>query len=190
MNYQDTLDELNITLGDSEDVTFTPEEKARALQKAWKDSYVTKPIWDNTLVFSSSSYSYPKPAGVQVVKDIYTQTSSDQFPAPISNELWSVEGDNIQLSTRAKYTFNQGQNLIVKGTTKYDYTTDTITDDTLQEYVIALAGVNTLALLGYKKANLFLKNDTSMAELVTLRRELQNEVRELRTRLAKEYESA
>lgn len=49
MDYSDTYDELNITLGDNDDVTFTPEEKARALKKAWNDPYVVKVVWDSTL---------------------------------------------------------------------------------------------------------------------------------------------
>lgn len=56
MTFNETKEELDITLGDSEDVTFTPEEKTRALTKAWNDPYVVKTVWDTTTTFDSSNY--------------------------------------------------------------------------------------------------------------------------------------
>lgn len=191
MDFDQAKDELNITLGDSEDVTFTPEEKIRALTKAWKDSYVIKVVWDSTLTFDSSVYRYAIPPGVDTVKGIYisASNSSSDNPEPIDAGLWSVIDGYIHFTPTAGRTIPTGYTLYIKGGKKLDPDTDTLDTDGLQEYVIALAGYNTLGMLGYKKANLFLKNDTSMGELITLKRDLKDDVREARSKLLREFEA-
>lgn len=191
MTFEETKTELNITLGDSDNVTFTPEEKIRALQKAWNDSYVVKVVWDSTLTFDASTSTYTIPTVIDTVKGIYlsNNNSADVFPDPIDAGLWSVIDGSIHFSSLAGRTIPQGYTLFIKGGKKYDYATDTLPTVNLQEYVIALAGYNTLMLLGYKKANLFLKNDTSMGELITLKRDLKDDIRESRAKLLREFQA-
>lgn len=190
MDYQDTLDQLNITLGDTGDVTFTPEEKARALQKAWNDSYVVDVTWDSSKTFSSTTYQYALPSGMKTVKDIYISPTNDSSSAPskIDASLYEVVDGNIQFKNNALAVIPEGYTLYIKGGQKLDHTSDTLTSTNMQEYVIALAGYNTLMLLGFKKANLFLKNDTTMGELIALKRDLKDDVRELRAKLHREFE--
>ena len=149
MDYQDTYDEVNITLGDSGDITFTPEEKARAVQKAWRDSYVAKTVWDTTLTYSSTTYQYTIPTSIDTVKDIYISptNSSDVPPQKIERSLWEVVDGNIQFKNNASGFIPDGYTLYVKGNYKYDYTADTLDSENLQEYVIALGAWNTLTLL-------------------------------------------
>lgn len=191
MDYDTTLEKLNITLGDTENVTFTPEEKQRALTRAWNDSYVVKVVWDSTLTFDSSVYQYAIPTSMDTVKGIYisASNSSSDNPDPINAGLWSVIDGNIHFNALAGRTIPTGYTLYIKGGKKLDPDTDTLDTAGLQEYVIALAGYNTLMLLGYKKANLFLKNDTSMGELITLKRDLRDDVREARAKLQRSFEA-
>lgn len=191
MNFDDTLEEMNITLGDSGDVTFTPEEKLRALQKAWKDPYVSNEVWDTSLSFNMSSYQYAKPTTLDTITGIYIRPTggTDSEPANIGSNLWSVVGSNIQFSSGANNIIPQGFGLFIKGRKRLDYTADTITDPTVQEYVIALGGYNTVTQLMFKKANLFLKNDTTLAELIAMRRELAQDVSRLRSSLATSFEA-
>ena len=191
MNFDTTKDELNITLGDSEDVTFTPEEKQRALTKAWNDTYVVKVVWDSTLTFDSSVYQYTIPTSIDTVKGIYisASNSSSDNPEPIDSSLWSVIDGNIHFNALAGRIIPTGYSLYIKGGKKIDPDTDTLDSVGLQEYVIALAGYNTLMLLGYKKANLFLKNDTTVGELITLKRDLKDDIREARAKLLREFEA-
>ena len=190
MDYAATLAALNIALGDTGNVTFTPEEKERALTKAWNDSYVVQPVWNTTLTFASGTYQYALPTGVTTVKGIYIRPAgTSDTPTQIDPSFYSVVGSNIQFNPNSS-VIPAGYGMYVKGNYKLDPDTDTLSSVNLQEYVIALAGVNTLYLLGYKKANLFLKNDLTMSELVTLRREFQRDVAEYRARLQKEYEDA
>jgi len=191
MDFNDTLDELNITLGDTGDVTFTSDEKTRALTKAWNDSYVTQVVWDSSITFETGTYQYAIPTGLTTVKDIYisASNSSSDAPEPISSDLWEVVGTNIQLSPKAAFIPN-GYTMYLKGNYKLDPNSDTLDTVNLQEYVLANAGFQTLTLLGHKKINLFLKNDTTMSELIALRREFQRDVKEYRLALQKEYENA
>lgn len=191
MDYSDTYDELNITLGDTENTTFTPEEKTRALRKAWNDSHVVKGIWDSTLTFNSTTYQYTIPTSMDTVSGIYisASNSSSDNPEPIDASLWYVLDGNIHFLPAATRHIPNGYTLYIKGKKKIDPDTDSIYSVGMQEYVIALGGYNTLTLLTYKKANLFLKNDTSMGELITLKRDLKDDVREARAKLLREYEA-
>lgn len=191
MTFSQSLDTLDTILGDAGDVTFTPEEKTRAMTRAWNDQYAVQTVWDSSLTFDSSDYNYTVPATLKTIKDIYLSRSNStaDFPEPIDSDLWEVVDGVLQFRPQANNIIPHGYTLYLKGNYKIAVT-DTIDDVGLEEYILSLAGVNTLTLLGFKKANLFLKNDTSMSELVQLRRELQQDVREGRLRLAKEFEGA
>ena len=188
MTFDETLDELNTTIGDTGDITFTPEDKVRALTKAWKDGYVVKTVWDSTLTFSVGTYQYAKPIAITTVKDIYISTSNNTAtdpPTKIDKSLWEVVDGNIHFREAAYGLIPTGTTLYVKGNYKLT-TDDTLPTSELEEYVIALAGYNTLTVLTFKKANLFLKNDTSLSELIALRRELRQEVLEYRASQVRE----
>lgn len=192
MDFATGLTELDTILGDSNNVTFSVEEKTRALTKAWNDSYVVVPVWDDSsLTYSQGTYQYALPADVTALQDIYISVNgtSQPMPDPISNDLWELVDGNIHFNQKADLILPAGCTLYLKGRQKLA-TSDDLPTVNLQEYVLSLAGVNTLTLLTHKKANLFIKNDTSMGELIALRRELMADVKEARTKLAKEYESA
>jgi hypothetical protein len=190
VDFTSALSELDTILGDSSDVTFTSAEKTRALTRAWNDQYVVVPVWDDSLTYSQGTYQYSLDT-MTVLQDIYLSPtgSSQPMPEPIEGGLWSVIDGQIQFSAKADAIIPTGYTLYLKGLVKLT-TADSLPTVNLQEYVLALAGVNTLTLLGYKKANLFVKNDLTMAELIGLRRELMVDVREGRLRLQKEYQSA
>lgn len=191
MDFATAGTELNLILGDTADTTFSPEEKTRALTKAWNDSFVVNVVWDSSLTYTRGVYQYALPAALTTLKDIFlAPTGSTQpYPEPIDNEMWDLVNRNIQFNSHASRVIPNGYVLYLKGNYKLA-TTDSLSTVNMQEYVLSLAGVNTLTLLTFKKANLFLKNDTSMSELIGLRRELQADVKEARTRLLREYESA
>jgi hypothetical protein len=191
MDFNTGLSTLDTILGDSNDTTFSVAEKTRALTKAWHDPYVFSQGWDTSLTYKQGTYQYAVPAALTTLSDIYISPSgsTQPFPEPVSSDLYEVVNGNIQFRQRADWTIPDGYTLYIKGRHKIDVT-DTIDDVMMQEYVLALAGYNTLSLLSHKKANLFVKNDTTMGELIGLRRELITEVKELRAQLPKMYESA
>lgn len=190
MDYAGTLTELNETLDDTGNVTFTPEQKNRALTKAWNDPYVVKTVWDTSTSFNQNSYQYAIPSGMTTVKDIYISSSNTtmDFPVPIDGDMWEVIDGNIQFV--GANIIPQGWTLYLKGNKKLDSTSDSLETTNLQEYVIALAAYNCITALKYKKVNLFLKNDTTLSELIALGRDLGVEVKDLRAKLQKDYEMA
>lgn len=189
--FTDALTTLDTILGDSGNVTFTSGEKTRALTKAWRDSHVINEVWDTSLTYTQGTYQYTLPATLSSIRDIYISPtgSSNPFPEPIDNDLWELYNGKIQFNQLADSIIPSTYTLYIKGNYKL-LTTDNITDENMQEYVLALAGVETLKLLAYKKANLFTKNDVTMSELIGLKRELQQDVIDLRRRLRKSWESA
>lgn len=191
MDFQQTLDELNIVLGDSGDVTFTPEEKERALTKAWNDPYVIRQVTDSTQTFSTSTANYTIPATMTSVTGVYISTSNSatSFPEEVGGDVWTQRGTTLSFGPNASRYITSGYTLYIRGNYKLNPSTDTLDTVDLQEYVISLAAYNTLALLGHKKANLFLKNDLTVAELIALKREFRQDVAEGRARLTKAWES-
>lgn len=191
MIFAEALTELDTILGDSGDVTFTSSEKTRALTRAWNDSHVVNEVWDTSLTFALGTYQYTLPATLTSVKDIYISPtgSSSPFPEPLDPDMWELIDDKIHFSYEADKFIPNGYTLYIKGNYKL-LTTDDLSTVAMQEYVLAVAGVETLKLLAHKKANLFTKNDVSMSELITLRRELQQDVTDLRRRLRRSWESA
>lgn len=191
MTFNQGLTELNTILGDSADVTFTSSEKTRALTRAWRDPYVVNPVWDTSLSYATGTYQYTRPATLSAIEDIYISPtgSSQPFPDPIDNSVWEVVNDKIQFNSAGNRFIPNGYTLYLKG--RYKATTsDTLTDERVIEYVLALAGVYTIKLLMHKKANLFTKNDTTVSELIGIKRELENDVRDFRRSLRRGWESA
>lgn len=191
MDFDTTLAQTNIRIGDTNNVTFTVEEKTLALQQAWDDSSVVEEYWDSSLTFDQSTQDYTKPSGVDNILDIYIKpdNSTDTDYHKIPQNLWEDFGGYVRFKNDANIHIPDGYTLYIKSYKKLDYAADSITDRKLQRFVIALGSWNTLEMLGYKKANLFLKNDTSMSELITLRRELQREVTRLRSSLPRAFVS-
>jgi hypothetical protein len=187
LTFAQTLAQVNIVLGDTANSTFTPEEKTRALTKAWNDEYVVNDVWDTTGTYSVSNYQTAVPTALSAIKDIGVKVSTSDFPESVDSSLYDIVGSNIQWTQNARYTLTDGTGIYVLGTKKLTVD-DVLPTVALQEYVIALGAYETLTLLGYKKANLFLKNDTSMGELIALKRELERDVKQMRSRFARSFQ--
>lgn len=182
---------LNLRLGDTSNFTFTSDEKNQALDEAFNDHDVVSERWDDSLTFSSTAYQYAKPADIGVLQDIYIRpdNTTATVPVKIASDLWEVVGDNIHFKNGANNHIPNGYTLLLRG--KYKYTTsDTITETNVQEFVLNLAQLHCLNMLGVKKALSFLKNDTSMSEIIAIKRELERKVAQYRQRLPRSFEVA
>lgn len=191
MDFAAFLEELNIRLGDSDDFTFTPEEKTSILTEAINDENVVKTVWNTTLTFDSAAYQYALPSGLTTITDIYLNPSNSTADEPekVASNLWSVVGSNIQFSNMANSYIPTNYTLYVKG--RYKYTiNDTITETNLQEYVLKAAQYRALGQLSNKKLLRFLKNDTSVAEIIGMRRELERDLAKYKQRLPRSFEAA
>lgn len=188
MDFAAFLIQLNLLISDTL-LQLTVDQKTAALTAAFNDRYVIKRIWDATLVFSMSTYQYALPVGLTTVNEIYLTRSTDNFPERLSAELWEVINGQIQFDAKAKYKIPDGYTLYLRGDYKY-VTTDVITSTGLQNYIISLAGYNALRGLAYARAFSFLRNDTTMGEVVALRREMYADMIHYRQQLPREYVAA
>ena len=181
--------ELNIRIGDTDNFAFTTDEKAAIVKEAMKDAYVVKTVWDTTLTFDTDTYQYTRPSALTTVKDIYIRPASTDEPEKIDAKLWEVVGSNIQFKNYARNVIPDGNTLFLKGNYKFTIA-DTISEINVQEYVLNLAHSKLLKTLATKRAFRFLKNDTTMSEIIAFKRELEAEVEAYRRRLPREYELA
>ena len=187
MVFADFITQLNTLISNTSGFTFNTDEVTQIVTSAFHDKYAVNPIiWDTSLTFSVSTYQYAIPSTLTTVSGVYITRSSTNFPERIDDSLWSVVGSNIQFNDKAAQTIPDGYTLYLKGRYKVD-TTDTITDDGLQEYILSLAGYTALRNLLYKKTMLFVKNDTSVAEIVATRRELYADMIHWRQQLTQEF---
>lgn len=182
---------LNIRLGDSDNFTFTVEEKTETLTEAFNDESVVSQVWDSSLTFDTNTFQYARPATVDAIQDIYIRRSNtaDTEPEKVSSELWEVVASNIQFKPPAFSIIPDGYTLYLKGKNKYT-AADTIAEKNIQEYVLNLAQLNCLNMLGVKKALKFLKNDATMSEIVAVKRELERKVAQYKQRLPRVFENA
>ena len=187
MDYTALYNELNIILGDSDNFTFTPEEKQRALKQAINDRYVVKPAM-GTFTYSSSTRGYTLPSGINTVRNLQYSSDSD-WPRSLPGDSYEVIDGTIYMDYDYRYDIPDGATITVLGNDKLTIT-DTISSTNLQEYILTLAHFTTLSLLGTKKTNRFIKNDTNMSEIIALRRELQQNILQQRQSLARSYERA
>lgn len=183
------LTELNLRIGDTDNFTFTPDEKNSALTEAMNDKYAVTSEWDTTLILTASDYQYPLPSGVTSIQDIYIKADNSlDNPQKIDSSYWEVVGSNLQLHRNIGANLT-GYTLYLKSNTKYA-STDTITSVDLQEYILKLAQLRLYQTMLNKKSMRFLKNDTSVGEIVTIKRELQQDVKEYRNSLPTGFQVA
>lgn len=184
MDFTTALDELNIILGDSDDFTFTPEEKTRALTEAWRDRYVALPAnATNTYSVNSRTYTF---TGLNTIKNIEYNTA-DAWGRQLPGSAYTLENGVVYIDYDFRYSIPDGATLTAFGYSHPD-TATSLSGDNVIEYVLAVAQYNTLKLLGAKKTNKFLKNDTTMADIINQRRELERDILVKRQALQRSYE--
>lgn len=180
MTYAEAQDTLDIDLADSDNFTFTPEEKQRALTQAWNDPFNVTTVWDETLAYDVNGYQYTKPTTLENVKSLYYKNTAEPFPVRLEAGSWEATADSIYITPEARYTIPDGATLICKGV-KQLTTADDVADDR-QEYVLKVARYNLLSMLGGKKVNKFLQNDTTTAEIMAMRQTLEKDIAAMRRR--------
>jgi hypothetical protein len=160
------LSTLNIAARDGSDISFTPQEKTRAITKAINDPFVTKLVRDNSVTTVANTDNYGLPfAGTLLKLGLQTNT----YGRPMNIDNWDVVDGTLYLP----YVLPTGKQLIMIGLSKLA-STDPIPDN-MQEYVIILAKINLLKYLQMNLATTFLTNDISMAELLRLEADLSAE---------------
>jgi len=160
----------------------------QAVDRAWRDPYVVIDEYDKSLTYDASTYEYTVPTGITNIESIYVQYSTTDTPEPIDAACWEVSDGKIRFNRYAFAILDTGDTLHIRGKKKLA-SGDSIPADnyTLIEYVINLSALNVLRQLSFTKALSFLKNDTSMAELIGLQNNIVNDVNRCRAQLQKSY---
>lgn len=167
----------------------SPDRLTAAMKSAWRDGHVATPVVDNSLTYDSSVYEYTLPSTINLVENIKVKQSSSSNPTDISADLYEVVDGVIRFNENARNYLTTGEVIVLRGKKKLS-TTDEIpdSDEILIEYVINLAAWMVLKQLGYTKAVAFLNNDTSMSELINFRRDVERDLKYLRTQLQTSYQ--
>lgn len=189
--FTDTKNQLNILLSNTTGFMFNDSEVTQFLTDAWNDKYAINPeVWDESLTFDghTPTFTYAIPSTLTTIDDIYITRTSTDFPVVVDNKLWEIVGSNIKFFDGTLQCIPDGYTLRLKG--RYKVTTsDTITDTGLEQYLVALAGYNALRYLLMKKLVQFLKNDSSVAEIVATRRELYTDMLNWRKQIGSRFVS-
>lgn len=169
--------------------TFTDDELNQALQAAWNDPFVVKPVWDSSISFVSGTWQYALPATVTTVKDLYYTRTTTDYPERISPDLYEVVNGEIQFQEYTQQWIDDTYTLYIKGSYKLA-STDNLTTTAQVNYVMWRSAEILLNNLTFKKAFYFLKTDTTMQDIQRAIQMIQPEVLRWKQGLLREFESA
>lgn len=191
MSPTQALTQLSTLLSDTLQ-QVSSDRLTQAINQAWADGYVCSKVYDSSLTYVQGTYEYALPSTISTVEEVEFQRDSSTYPEPLDAALWSivhVSGTKyLKFSGRASWILNDTYQLFLRGRYKYQIT-DSLPSDALvlQNYVIALAAYIVLKQIGYTKILSFLQNDTSMAELLAFRNQMQADVAMYRAQLSTVY---
>lgn len=172
------IEMLNRELNDYDNFTFSPEEKTYAIERAIADEDVYSNL-DITLPVTGLR-DYALDERVQAVYDIGLD-KGDGFEGFVGSRFWRHRtGDNTLVIDRAGKGITSGS-FVAQVAWKYQ-DTDNI-PSYLVEYVLQLALMKIGDILSQTKVNRFLKNDTTMSELMAKINEATTRSNQLRTKI-------
>lgn len=160
-------------------VALTVAEKTRALTRAWNDKYVVVEITDDSLTYDREIDTYELPEEISSVIAIGQDPDDLGFRAGLSADAFVVEAGSVRIHKAYQDLLSDGKILYIFGWSK-PTVDDSIDDVGVQEYVLKLAEKNCLSVLLNKRVFKFLKNDTTVGEIVAHRRELERDIADYR----------
>jgi len=182
---------LNIRLGDSDNFAFTDDEKEEMLVEAMEDPYITESRVDATLTYSQGTFEYEIPEELSTVKDVYIKYGTTADPETMAlpyDIVGNAEDGRFLRFKKGSEAIPDGQTIYLRGNYKF-LTTDTIDDPRLQNYILNLAQLNAMDGVGIKKILKFVKNDTSISEILALRDQLERKVARHRASIPREFQA-
>jgi hypothetical protein len=188
LTFAQALVQLKLLTSQTTNFTFTDDELTQALQEAWNNTFVCNTILDSSTSFVSGTYTYNIPATLTVVTGIFYKPTSTDPMKQLDRRLYMIVNGTIQFIDDVTSWLNDTYTLYIKGRYKLT-TTDSLTTDNLCNYVISLAAYLLLKRLSYKMTLLFLKNDTSMADIINARRDMQADMLAYKQALQREFEA-
>lgn len=198
LSFANALIQLKTLTSQTANFTFTNDELTAALTTAWQDSFVVTTVWDQTLTYVTGTWQYTVPATLTSVKEIYiilpdftpetTPGTSTQYPGRVDKSLWEVVAGKIQFAQDAQNYIGSNHTLYLKGNYRLT-TSDTLPTVNLINYVLWLAANTLMNQLLLKSAFVFLRNDTTIGEIVAAQKITEGQMLQYKQRLAREFES-
>lgn len=163
--YDQIYTALNVSLRDTDDRTFTQDEKYSVLTRViTTDPWVRGAVRDDTTIVVANQPTYPLPIGMVSVATVLYDYYDDGYGTPLSSQNFEVIDGDLVLS-RAVKNLVAGKKLILRGMKRYT-TADSI-PDLQSEYVVHVATAKLFEILLSDKTNFFLINELSMGEVIS-----------------------
>lgn len=189
LTFANAQTELSTLTTQTGNFTFDSDELTQALTEAWNDNYVVNQVWDSSISFQTGTWQYALPPTVTVVRDLYYQRSTSDYPERLSPELYEIVNGNIQFLEYTQNWLDDTYTIYIKGAYKLT-TSDSLSTYAQVNYVINLAAELLLNRLLLKKTFVFLTNDTTVAEIVAALKIYSAQVLTYKQAILREFESA
>lgn len=151
-------------LSDTDNATFSDDEKTEALTKAIEESVVAVRETNTSSTFTLGTRDYTLADEVQAVYGVSIDITATGAPFPIDGNAWQFNPPNLTFRTEYATGIPTNAVLYIDWLRKL-----TIADDIpsqLVPFVLNQAIFNTTQMLLSRKINRFLRNDTTVAELL------------------------
>lgn len=159
------LARLDIWLDDADDFAFTDAQKAEGYNSVVNDDpLVYQVVKDVTIPTTANTPTYTPAADYEAILAIAVDINGDGFPLPIDRGGWDFVDGTIRLN-RVYKSLPAGKTIHLTAKKKLDADTDTI-PTRLQAYVLHRATAGMLSILSSRKTGRFLRNDTTMTEIL------------------------
>lgn len=155
---------LNVELGDTSNLTFSSAEKDRFLETAINDAHVLVIGDDRSLTTVANQSEYDIPSDMTRVQEVAIDAYGDGYYDPVSKSAWKQTETKLAF-VRAYKGIAAGKTILLRGIKKLAKTD--LIPDRAQDYVLELAIIRALKFLSTRLATRFLKNDMTMAELLS-----------------------
>ena len=164
MTFTDLLTRLNRELRDSDNNTFTEEEKVEALTRAVEDDAVCAVEIDTSNLFTMGTRDYPISDEIRQIYRMQLIGSSGAL-TPFDNGGYSFVANTLTVDEKYVNSIPTGTTMRIEWARKLDVGDDI--PDYLVPYVLNMGIYYTTEVLASGKVNRFLRNDVSLSEIQT-----------------------
>ena len=160
-SFNQTLARFQLRLRDVNQTTFTLPEQTDLLTSAFNDRFVT--IFDrDTMTSVASQAVYPYTGAISDPTELFLDIASNGYGTSIDTSAWDYINGNFIFKPSYK-PLTGGLSIYIYG--KRKLTVSDLIPDSLIEYVLEVAYMESLKLLKMTLATRFLKNDMTMPQI-------------------------
>lgn len=172
----------DVWLDDADNFAFTAAAKDEMMRTAIDDDpFVFKVIEDRSLTTTALTSVYPVDDSYGDIIEVRIDQWGDGFGTPVSPDGWDFIDGNLIFKPSHKM-MPAGKTLILRVVQKlYNYD---VLDEMLAAYVLHMFAANCMRVLVSRKTGRFLRNQTTLAELMSAMQEHKNEALRLQRLLA------